>query len=198
MDIFSRTMLAASAEAGIVSSQLTRHLPYLRLNVSPQDRVILVTQLIGSGGYASGEHILMLTGRRLVITRQSRLLNRVRAVLDAPVNEIESMRWSAIPNRPGVELSFVAGGEHFHFWLPTSHPKRMWRIDAHLALVFRRPGVECIPLPKSVIPTQRETMPLSARRPERAPSRRSHSSATLRRTKTVVSLAEALNGPRHD
>ncbi|MFC4334128.1 hypothetical protein [Salininema proteolyticum] len=155
MDIFSRTMLSASAEGGLVSSQLTRHVPYLRLNSSPGDRVILLTAAMGSDGYSGGEHVLMLTGRRLVITRQSRLLNRVRAILDAPVEEVDRLRWSAVPVRPGVELSFAAGGEYFHFWLPAGHSKRMWHIDAHLAVVFRRPGAECTPIgdhPRGAMP----------------------------------------------
>ncbi|WP_211116511.1 hypothetical protein [Glycomyces buryatensis] len=147
MDLFSRTMLASSAEAGLTTTALARHVPLLGRNIPAGDRVSLLTGCIGSDGLGSGDHILMLTSQRLVVTRQSRLLGRVRLCLDAPVSAVENLRWSADPNGPGVELDFTvlegpdaAEPHRWHFWLPASHAKRVWRIDALLAREFRRPG----------------------------------------------------------
>ncbi|WP_205324385.1 hypothetical protein [Glycomyces sp. YM15] len=152
MDLFSRTMLACSAEAGLTTTALTRHVPLLRRNIGPGDQVSLLSRCVGSDGLGSGDHVLMLTGERLVVTRQSRLLGRVRLCLDAPVAAIENLRWSADPSGPGVELNFtVLEGpgstepHRWHFWLPATHAKRVWRIDALLARAFRRPKADSRP-----------------------------------------------------
>ncbi|WP_162181636.1 hypothetical protein, partial [Glycomyces tenuis] len=115
--------------------------------------VALLTGCIGSDGLASGECLLMLTSGRIVVTRQSRLLGRIRSCLDAPVKAVENLRWSADPNGPGVELNFTvlegpgaAAPHRWHFWLPASHAKRVWRIDALLARAFRRPQAVAVPI----------------------------------------------------
>jgi hypothetical protein len=149
MDLFSRTMLACSAEAGLTTTALSRHVPLLRRNIPAGDQVSLLSRCVGSDGLGNGDHILMLTGERIVVTRQSRLLGRVRLCLDAPVSAIENLRWSADPAGPGVELNFtvLVGPEatephRWHFWLPATHAKRVWRIDALLARAFRRPRAD--------------------------------------------------------
>ncbi|MCD0443514.1 hypothetical protein LO763_07720 [Glycomyces sp. A-F 0318] len=153
MDLFSRTMLACSAEAGLTTTALSRHVPILRRNIRAGDQVSLLSRCVGSDGLGSGDHVLMLTGERLVVTRQSRLLGRVRLCLDAPVAAVENLRWSADPAGPGVELNFTAlegpdaaEPHRWHFWLPASHAKRVWRIDALLARAFRRPKAVARPV----------------------------------------------------
>ncbi|WP_344492832.1 hypothetical protein, partial [Glycomyces endophyticus] len=148
-------MLASSAEAGLTTTALSRHVPLLRRNIAPGDQVSLLSRCVGSDGLGSGDHVLMLTGQRLVVTRQSRLLGRVRLCLDAPVAAIENLRWSADPAGPGVELNFTvlegpgATEPHrWHFWLPASHAKRVWRVDALLARAFRRPKATARPAGK--------------------------------------------------
>ncbi|RRR96019.1 hypothetical protein [Glycomyces terrestris] len=148
-------MLACSAEAGLTTTALARHVPLLRRNIGAGDQVSLLSRCVGSDGLGSGDHVLMLTGQRLVVTRQSRLLGRVRLCLDAPVAAIENLRWSADPAGPGVELNFtVLEGPHateprrWHFWLPATHAKRVWRVDALLARAFRRPKATAGPAGK--------------------------------------------------
>lgn len=164
MDLFSRSMLACSAEAGLTTTALSRHVPLLRRNIRAGDQVSLLSRCVGSDGLGSGDHVLMLTGERLVVTRQSRLLGRVRLCLDAPVAAIENLRWSADPAGPGVELNFTvlegpgASEPHrWHFWLPASHAKRVWRVDALLARAFRRPKVTARPAGR---PRQQRPNPL--------------------------------------
>lgn len=165
MDLFSRTMLACSAEAGLTTTALSRHVPILRRNIRSGDQVSLLSRCVGSDGLGSGDYVLMLTGERMVVTRQSRLLGRVRLCLDAPVAAIENLRWSADPAGPGVELNFTvlegpdaAEPHRWHFWLPASHAKRVWRVDALLARAFRRPKAS--------------SRPANARRPAHAEARR--------------------------
>ncbi|SDE47178.1 hypothetical protein SAMN05216270_12335 [Glycomyces harbinensis] len=152
MDLFSRTMLACSAEAGLTTTALSRHVPILRRNIGSGDQVSLLSRCVGSDGLGSGDYVLMLTGERMVVTRQSRLLGRVRLCLDAPVPAIENLRWSADPAGPGVELNFTvlegpgaAEPHRWHFWLPATHAKRVWRVDALLARAFRRPKASARP-----------------------------------------------------
>lgn len=161
MDLFSRTMLACSAEAGLTSTALSRHVPLLCRNIGPGDQVSLLSRCVGSDGLGSGDHVLMLTGQRMVVTRLSRLLGRVRLCLDAPVTAIENLRWSADPAGPGVELNFtVLEGpgatepRRWHFWLPATHGKRVWRIDALLARAFRRPMADSRPAIETVRPSR--------------------------------------------
>lgn len=170
MDPFSRTMLACSAEAGLTTTALSRHVPLLRRNVRPGDQVSLLGRCVGSDGLGSGDHVLMLTGERIVVTRQSRLLGRVRLCLDAPVSAVENLRWSADPAGPGVELNFTvmegpgaADPHRWHFWLPASHAKRVWRIDALLARAFRRPKAVARPAnaPRTVRPPHPALVPNS-------------------------------------
>jgi len=164
MDLFSRTMLACSAEAGLTTTALSRHVPLLRRNIRGGDQVSLLSRCVGSDGLGSGDHVLMLTGERMVVTRQSRLLGRVRLCLDAPVAAIENLRWSADPAGPGLELNFTvlegpgATEPHrWHFWLPASHAKRVWRVDALLARTFRRPKAVARPAnaPRTASPAAR-------------------------------------------
>jgi hypothetical protein len=171
MDLFSRTMLACSAEAGLTTTALSRHVPILRRNIRAGDQVSLLSRCVGSDGLGSGDHVLMLTGERMVVTRQSRLLGRVRLCLDAPVTAIENLRWSADPAGPGVELNFTvlegpdaAEPHRWHFWLPASHAKRVWRVDALLARAFRRPKAVARPVnaPRPARPEIHRNAPDSA------------------------------------
>ena len=140
MDSFSRTMLAAAAESGLATITLSRHVPNLRRNIRGADQVVILAKCLGSDGLGSGKYILMLTQNRLVVTRESPRLGRIRPCADFPVNALNGIRWSADPVRPGMEIAFQAAGEHFRFWIDAGHEKQIWRFDALLARKFRRPG----------------------------------------------------------
>ncbi|QSB05447.1 hypothetical protein [Natronoglycomyces albus] len=140
MDSFSRTMLAAAAESGLATITLSRHVPNLRRNVRGNDKVVLLAKCLGSDGLGSGNYILMLTHNRMVVTRESPRLGRVRPCIDQAIDALSGVRWSADPVRPGMEIAFQAVGEHFRFWINAGHEKQIWRIDALLARKFRRPG----------------------------------------------------------
>lgn len=92
-------------------------------------------------GQVSGDHLLLLTRRHVVVTKQSRVLNRVRVEVDADLAGLDDVRWLADPNMPGLELAFNTGGTRQRFWIDAQHGKQVWRLDALLAKLFRRPSV---------------------------------------------------------
>ncbi|MGH8791487.1 MAG: hypothetical protein ACRDXX_02415 [Stackebrandtia sp.] len=141
MDRFSKTLLAAAAEAGLATITLSRHVPSMRISVNSDDQVMLLARCLRPDGRLSGDHLMLLTQDRMVVTKQSRVLGRVRLDMDAPVTALGDVRWSADPSFPGVELAFTSEDTRHRFWIDASHSKRVWRLDALLAKMFRRPTV---------------------------------------------------------
>lgn len=139
MDRFSRTLLAAAAEAGLATITLSRHVPSLRRSIRSDDEVVLLAHCLRPDGQLSGDHLMLLTRRRLVVTKQSRVLGRVRLDMDASVGDLGDVRWSADPALPGVEFAFTADDTRHRFWMDARHGKQVWRLDAMLAKLFRRP-----------------------------------------------------------
>lgn len=139
MDRFSRTLLAASAESGLATITLSRHVPSLRRNLRSDDEVVVLTPCLRAGGGFPGEFLLLLSKRRLVMTRQSKLLNRVRLSVDAPLSEISDVHWSTEPSMPGIEVAFTYAEERHRFWINAQHSRHAWRLEAALARTFRRP-----------------------------------------------------------
>lgn len=141
MDRFSKTLLAAAAESGLATITLSRHVPNLRRSIHNDDEVIMLAHCLRPDGQVSGDHLMLLTRHRLVVTKQSRVLGRVRCEVDAAVNCLGDVRWSADPGLPGVELAFTADDTRHRFWIDTTHGKQVWRLDALLARQFHRPSV---------------------------------------------------------
>lgn len=139
MDRFSRTLLAASAESGLATITLSRHVPSLRRNLRSDDEVLVLTPCLRAGGGFAGEFLLLLSNRRLVMTRQSKLLNRVRLSVDAPISEISDVHWTTEPSMPGIEVAFTYAEERHRFWIKAQHSRHAWRLEAALARTFRRP-----------------------------------------------------------
>ncbi|GIG63743.1 hypothetical protein [Phytomonospora endophytica] len=139
MDRFSRTLLAASAESGLATITLSRHVPSLRRNLRSDDEVLMLTPCLRAGGGFPGEFLLLLSKRRLVMTRQSKLLNRIRLSVDAPIAELSDVKWTTEPSTPGIEVAFTYAEERHRFWISAQHSRHAWRLEAALARTFRRP-----------------------------------------------------------
>lgn len=140
MDRFSKTLLAAAAESGLATITLSRHMPSLRRSISNDDEVVVLAHCVRPDGQVSGDHLMLLTRNRLVVSKQSKVLSRVRVEIEAAMTELEDVRWAADPQLPGVELAFNAGGDRHRFRIDATHGKHMWRLDALLAKQFRRPS----------------------------------------------------------
>ncbi|MFG1949512.1 hypothetical protein [Micromonospora sp. NPDC048830] len=137
MDVFSRTFLPAAAETGLAVQTVSRHMPIFRRCVGSGDATIMVTRC-SRPERPVGDYLLLLTHRRLVVTRQSRVLHRLRLHLNAELRDLSDVTWSPDPRLPGVELAATAiDGVRERFLIRTQHPKQVWQLDTLLHHAFR-------------------------------------------------------------
>lgn len=138
MDVFSRTFLPAATEAGLAVQTVSRHMPVFRRCVGSGDATILVTRCSRPDRPVTGDYLLLLTHRRLVVTQQTRLLHRLRLHLNTELRELSNVTWSPDPRLGSVELAATAiDGIRERFLIRTSHPKQVWQLDALLNHAFR-------------------------------------------------------------
>lgn len=139
MDVFSRTFLPAAAEAGIATQTASRHMPVFRRCVGSGDAPILVTRCSRPNRSATaGEYLLLLTHRRLVVTRQTRVLHRLRLHLNTELRELSDVTWGPDPRLHCLELAATAiDGVRERFVIRTRHPKQVWQLDELLNHAFR-------------------------------------------------------------
>ncbi|SCL22107.1 hypothetical protein GA0070616_2469 [Micromonospora nigra] len=136
--MFSRTFLPAATEAGIAVQTASRHMPVFRRCVGSGDATILVTRCGRPDRPMSGEYLLLLTHRRLVVTRQTRVLHRLRLHLNTELRELSHVTWSPDPRLHRVELAATAiDGIRERFVIRTRHPKQVWQLDTLLNHAFR-------------------------------------------------------------
>ncbi|MER7461072.1 hypothetical protein [Micromonospora sp. NPDC126480] len=138
MDVFSRTFLPAAAEAGLATQTATRHMPVFRRCVGSGDATILVTRCSRPDRSTTGEYLLLLTHRRLVVTQQTRVLHRLRLHLNTELRELSNVTWSPDPRLHSIELAATAiDGVRERFLIRARHPKQVWQLDALLNHAFR-------------------------------------------------------------
>lgn len=138
MDVFTRTFLPAASEAGVAIPTVSRHLPVFRRCVAPDDPAALVARCARPDQLLHGEFLLLLTHRRLVVTRQTRLLRRLRLHLNTELRHLHNVSWNPDPRLAAVELAATAmDGVRERFWIRVGHPKQVWHLDALLSHVFR-------------------------------------------------------------
>jgi len=136
MDVFSRTFLPATAVAGLPIPVVSQHMPMLRRCVPPEETTVLVARAQRPGA-PMADFLLLLTSRRLVVTRQSRLLHRVQLYLAAQLQDLSQISWTADPGS-GLELAATAAdGVRERFWIPARDPRRVRHLDALFSHAFR-------------------------------------------------------------
>jgi hypothetical protein len=141
MDVFSRTFLPATAQAGLPITLTSRHMPVLRHCVAPIENTMLVTACHRPGHPVEGSFLLLLTNRSMVVTRESRLSRRVRLHLVARVSNICDVTWTADPRLRSVELvATMTDGVRERFWIPVRDVRRVRHLEAIFRQVFRRGG----------------------------------------------------------
>ncbi|MEV4767840.1 hypothetical protein [Micromonospora humida] len=138
MDVFSRTFLPAAAETGLAVQTVSRHMPVFRQCVGSGDATILVARCARPDRPVDGDYLLLLTHRRLVVTRQTRVLHRLRLHLNTELRELSNVTWSPDPRAQAVELAATAiDGVRERFVIRTQHPKQVWQLDTLLHHAFR-------------------------------------------------------------
>ncbi|MEV0153552.1 hypothetical protein AB0H57_07395 [Micromonospora sp. NPDC050686] len=138
MDVFSRTFLPAAAETGLAAQTVTRHMPIFRRCVGSGDAPVLVTRCSRPDQPVGADYLLLLTHRRLVVTRQTRLLHRLQLHLNTELRELSNVTWSPDPRLRAVELAATAiDGVRERFLIRTANPKQVWQLDELLHHAFR-------------------------------------------------------------
>jgi hypothetical protein len=138
MDLFDRTFLPAAADAGLSMPTISRHIPVFRRCLGPDDAVQMVTRCVRTDRAMAGEHLLVLSRNRLVVTHESRVMHRIRLHLDAPIHELSHITWAPDPRLGAVELAATAiDGIRERFWIKVRQPRAVWLLDATFGKVFR-------------------------------------------------------------
>lgn len=167
--MFSRTFLPATSEAGLPIAVVSRHMPLVRRCVTPDETAVLVNRCQRPGQPVTGALLLLLTNRRLVVTRESRLLHRVQLHLAAPLRGLSAVAWTADLASGGVELALTTPyGDRRRWWLPVPDPRRIRRLDAlfHRAFAGSAPApAELVTAPRGSRPPGGPTRPSRALRP---------------------------------
>jgi hypothetical protein len=140
MDVFARTFLPAAAEAGVAGPTVGRHLPVFRRCVAPEDPTALVVRCRRPGQPLLGEFLLLLTSTRLVVTRETRVLRRLRLHLNTELRHLHNVSWTPNPRTAAIEIAATAvDGVRERFAIRAAGPEWAGRLDAVLGSVFR-PG----------------------------------------------------------
>jgi hypothetical protein len=145
MDVFARTFLPATSEAGLPIPVVSRHMPVLRRCVAPEETAVLVARCQRPGLPMAGAFLLLLTNRNLVVSREGRLLHRVQLHLAAALRDLSQVVWTP-DDRSGIEFAATAAdGVRERFWLPARDPRRVRRLDALFSHAFRAQAVAARP-----------------------------------------------------
>jgi hypothetical protein len=139
MDVFSRTFLPAAAEAGVAVPTVSRHMPIFRRCVDPDDSTILVTRCARPDAPMSGDFLMLLTYRRLVVTRETRVLHRLQLHLNANLRHLSNVTWSPDPRLSTVDIAATAvDGVRERFRMRFGDGDQVWHVDGLLKHVFER------------------------------------------------------------
>src|SRR2546430_17667823 len=93
MDLFARTFLPAATDAGLDMPTISRHIPVFRRCLGA-DSVLLVSRCTRADRPLAGEHILAMSGHRLVVTPESRLVHPLRLHPDPPIHDLAHGAWA--------------------------------------------------------------------------------------------------------
>jgi hypothetical protein len=138
MDVFSRTFLPAAAEAGVPIPTVSRHMPIFRRCVDPDDTTVLVSRCYRPDAPLSGEFLMLLTYRRMVVIQETKVLHRLRLHLNANLRHLSNVSWNPDPSRSAVEIAATAvDGVRERFRLRLGEPEAVWRSDSLLQQAFR-------------------------------------------------------------
>lgn len=127
-------------------------MPVLRRCVSAEETTVLVARCQRPGTPMAGAFLLLLTNRRLVVSREGRLLRRVHLHLAAPLRDLVNVIWIADERANAVELAATTtDGLRERFWIPLPDAVRVRHVDVLLSHAFRARSTE----PVSFFPAPR-------------------------------------------
>lgn len=112
-------LVAAARRTGVDAATVCRQLPILNSCMADDDELVLLARATRPGDRAG--YLLLLTPRRLVVTRETRLLRRQHLHLNADPRHLLDVIWTPEPRMGAIALSATAvDGVREHFWIRTS------------------------------------------------------------------------------
>jgi hypothetical protein len=136
MDVFLSTFHPA-AEAAAALPAVNRHLPIFRRCVDSDDPAVLVARCMRPGASLSGDWFLLMTGRRLVVTQETRPLHRLRLHLNANLRHLSNVTWRLDLSKPGIELAVTAiDGVRERLRMRLGDSGAVWRAESLLRETF--------------------------------------------------------------
>lgn len=142
MDTFALSLLPAAAEAGLDTTTVSRHVPVFRRDVGRHDTTLAVAQCTEPNRFIqSGELVLLLTRRRLVVNRRIRVLDRIRPYLSAGLTELSDLDWRVRPRLALIDLRVTAENRTHHLWVRAPYPGQLDRLAAVFHRVFDLPRI---------------------------------------------------------
>jgi len=107
------------------------HLAVLRRGVDPADPTVLTAR--HSGGF------LLLTRHRLMVTRRTRVLHRLRLHLSANLRHLSNISWNADARQHALTVNLTAiDGVRERFVLLLADADEVWRAEALFRGVMRQ------------------------------------------------------------
>lgn len=125
MDRFGFSLLPAATRAGLDATTISRHVPLFRRDVGRQDVTLAIAQCTEPNRYIQNDLVLLLTQQRLVVTRRTRLLDRVRPHLSAGLDELTDVRWQPRSRQWLIDLTFVLHGRPRQLWVHAPYPGQL-------------------------------------------------------------------------
>ncbi|MFC4066886.1 hypothetical protein [Actinoplanes subglobosus] len=126
-----------AAEAAAALPAANRHLPIFRSCVDADEPALLVARCVRPGAPLSGDWLLLMTARRLVVTQDTRPLHRLRLHLNANLRHLSNVTWCLDLSRPGIELSVTAiDGVRERFRMRLGDSDTVWRAESLLREAF--------------------------------------------------------------
>ncbi len=109
--------------------------------------LVLLTRCTRTERPLAGEHLLALTGTRLIIFH----VPTRRVYLNLPIQELSLVRWAADPGLASVQLAAtMSNGVRERFTINVGRPELVRHLDEVFASVFP-PSVTCGPyIPRTV------------------------------------------------
>src|SRR5262245_36955847 len=137
MDVFSRTFLPASEEAKLPIPKVSRHMPAIRRYVKPDEPTFFINRCLRPERPLRGEHLLLLTQRRLVVTRETRFMHRIQLHLHAELGHLTNVDWTPDLRVCALELAVTTrSGIRERFWIKLGTKTRVWHLVALLSHAF--------------------------------------------------------------
>jgi hypothetical protein len=141
LDPFSRTFLPAAAQAQIPLATVNRHASVLRQCAGSRESVMVVAPCFRSNrplGRGRPSNLLMVTQHRLIVTTETPVLRRLRLYLNAGLEQLADVTWTAEPERAAVQLALTAvDGVREHFWIRMASRRQLSRLEDVLSTAFQ-------------------------------------------------------------